>query len=178
MTRLQHAIGTALAVGLAGFAPGLSLADASSADLARCAAIGGATPRLACYDALAGRVAPAAPAPAAAPATPAATGGAIAPSANSAAAPAASDTQTFGLSKAQQHVVDEGPQAIEAKVTKINEDRQSHISVVLDNGQVWWLSEQDTRLKAGDPVTIKRAALGSFMLYGPSKQSYRVRRAQ
>ena len=179
MTRLQHAIATALALGVAGVAPAPSLADASSADLARCAAIGGATARLACYDALAGRTAPAPAAAAAArPAAPASGTGAPVASAAAGAAPAPSDAQSFGLTRAQMHVAPQGPESIEAKVTQVNEDRQSHISVVLDNGQTWLLAEQGTRLKAGDPVTIKHASLGSFMLYGPSKQSYRVRRAQ
>jgi hypothetical protein len=47
----------------------------------------------------------------------------------------------------------------------------------LDNGQSWrQLSGGDTLLKAGDSVTINRAALGSFQMKVPSGRTAKVRR--
>jgi len=48
--------------------------------------------------------------------------------------------------------------------------------VVLDNGQTWTVMDNDGRLASGDAVTIKRAALGSFLMMAPSNHRYRVRR--
>jgi hypothetical protein len=47
---------------------------------------------------------------------------------------------------------------------------------VLDNGQTWTFVEQEPRLRPGDPVTIKRASLSSFLMTTPSRHSYRVQR--
>jgi hypothetical protein len=50
--------------------------------------------------------------------------------------------------------------------------------VVLDSGQTWTVMDNDGRLAAGDAVTIKRAALGSFLMLTPSNHRYRVRRVK
>jgi hypothetical protein len=52
--------------------------------------------------------------------------------------------------------------------------------VVLEGGQTWVLTEllDDPRLGPGDLVTIKRGALGSFMMTTPSKHQYHVRRIE
>jgi hypothetical protein len=39
-------------------------------------------------------------------------------------------------------------------------------------------AEQDARLRPGDPVTIKRAMLGSFLMTTASNHTYHVRRSQ
>jgi hypothetical protein len=151
----------------------------SAGGLARCAAIAAPDARLACYDTLAGRPADrapiaSAPSPAAAPRATAS----VAP----APAPAANDSRNFGLTPAQMHVTSAGPTAIQARVAKIIESRLGigHPSVVLDNGQTWTFTEtnDDARLGPGDPVTIKRAALGSFLMTTPSKHTYHVHRTQ
>ena len=52
--------------------------------------------------------------------------------------------------------------------------------MTLDNGQVWAQSRPDPffRIKNGEKVKIQPAALGSFLLSGPSKRSTRVTRTK
>jgi hypothetical protein len=69
-----------------------------------------------------------------------------------------------------------GPASVKATVSQITEDRLNHVYLVLDNGQTWGFTEKDPRVRPGDTVTIKRAALGSFLLLAPSRRSYRVER--
>lgn len=167
---------------VAWLAMGLTLAAAASAresKLARCAAIDDANARLACYDALAGRksqdvvqntVIP--------PATPLSTAaGAPAPGSAAAAAPdPAVAAQKFGLSNPQQRKVEEGPTAIQAHVAKALFDRNRRGYLLLDNGQTWLIVDDEAQLDDGEAVTIRRAALGSFMLTSASHHSFHVRR--
>jgi len=174
-------------LGLVVSLPGAAAAGAAPASvesgLSHCAAISQADTRLACYDALAGR-APhdQASVPERSAAAPVATATAAAtPAANAAAnaaAPAdpAAATRNFGLSAAQLHTADQGPQAIEAHIAKIIVDQNQHGIVVLDNGQYWKLLEGEMLMDAGEAVTISRAALGSFMLTSASHHSYHVHR--
>lgn len=164
----------------------------TAADLARCAGIAAPEARLACYDTLAGRAAPAAAAAptSASPAPPATatSATATAPTLPPTPAPAstfASDPRNFGFSEAQQqaqpHAAAQGLAAIQARIIKIVGNRGGRSYLVLDNGQTWALVDgdaDDARLSPGDPVTIKRASLGSFMMLTQSRQSYHVRRTQ
>jgi hypothetical protein len=151
-----------------------ALADLK-AGLARCAAIVASGPRLDCYDALAER--PPATTAAGTTTPPAVAPPVVAPTAP--AAPArADDPAAFGLTNAQLHVAPAGPESIQAVVARVNVDRQGTVSVRLDNGQTWVLVDPDPRLNAGDVVTIKRAALGSFLMTMPSRRSARVRRVE
>jgi len=52
--------------------------------------------------------------------------------------------------------------------------------VTMSNGQVWEQSDQISmrRLRAGDQVEIRRASLGSFMLYHDRGPAVRVRRLE
>ncbi len=145
---------------LLAIAPAFAAAAAGDG-LAHCAAIDESAARLACYDALAGRV----PAKAAAA---------------SPAAPAANDPQDFGLAQVQVRTAPEGPKSIEVHVTQVIDNGVTRPSVVLDNGQTWTFTEaaDDASLRPGDPVTIKRAALGSFLLVTPAKHSYHVHRTR
>jgi hypothetical protein len=182
-----------------------SAAPMDAAALARCSSIAANDARLACYDALArraglpapaaesapaasgtaspaavaskARAAPAAPSAAPAPAAATAATAAPAPPA-SAAAPAGdpSDPQNFGLSLAQQHLAFAGVQSIAARIDALSTDQNNQTHVILDNGQSWLLLDGDGWVSQGQAVTIKRAALGSFMLTTPSHHSYRVRR--
>jgi hypothetical protein len=183
------AVRLAHAAALLGVSLSASSATAPSAgDLARCAGMAAPDARLACYDLLAGRSADrAVPATAAAPAPTAAATTATVRAAAPASAPApassstaASDPRNFGLTQAQLHAAPEGPAAIQARVAKIIDNRSGLVHVVLDNGQTWMLTEadEDARLGLGDPVTIKRASLGSFLMVTQSKRSYHVRRTQ
>jgi hypothetical protein len=175
----------------------------NAGDLERCAGIAAPDARLACYDALAGRSAPATaaaptptlptPTPAPAPAPPTAGAATSATPAAPAAPPApapvssfASDPRNFGLTEAQQHAqaqphaAPEGPASVQARVTKLIDNRAGRAYVVLDNGQTWVFVDaaDDARLSPGDPVTIKRGSLGSFLMLTPSKHSFHVRRTQ
>lgn len=180
-----------LAAGLSGAASQAIAAANVETGLSRCAAISDAGARLACYDTLSGRApggdAPAHAGVAAAPmaaATTAATPTANAPStaaqppAATVAAPVdpATATRDFGLSAAQLHTADQGPQAIEAHIARIIVDQNQRGIVVLDNGQYWKLLEGEMLLDTGEAVKISRAALGSFMLTSASHHSYHVRR--
>jgi hypothetical protein len=171
-------------LGLVVSLPGAAAAGAAPASvesgLSHCAAISQADTRLACYDALAGR-APhdqaSVPERSAAAPVATATAAAATPAANAAPPvdPAAA-TRNFGLSAAQLHTADQGPQAIEAHIAKIIVDQNQHGIVVLDNGQYWKLLEGEMLMDAGEAVTISRAALGSFMLTSASHHSYHVHR--
>ena len=165
-----------------------------SAELARCAAVSSPSERLACYDTLAGRApkesastvasqsTPQRPsaAPAAAPtgsasvaapaAAPAAAVAAITPKASS------DDPSRFGLPPPPTVVP--GPSQIEARVSRVNADAQGNVTLTLENGQVWSVQQGDHWLQSGDNVTIRQAALGSYLLTTPARHSYRVRRLQ
>ncbi len=161
---------------------GVSLAASSAApgpgDLARCATIAAPDQRLACYDLLAGR-----PPDRTAPALSAPPPAAAAAPATAPAAPAPDDPRNFGLNAAQLHPTPPAAtSAVQAHITQIIQSATGfgRPILVLDNGQTWIFTEapDDSRLGSGDPVSIKRAALGSFMLTTPSHHSYHVHRLQ
>jgi hypothetical protein len=176
--------------------PAWAAGAASGEDLARCAGITAPDARLACYDALAQRLGIRAPAAVTAPTEPAAPGAgsphspapaparANAPaSATTSASPSAStsweaDPQNFGLTSKQLRGAPQGPKAIQARIAAVSADRIGHAYVVLDNGQTWTMTDADGRLAAGDPISINRAALGSYLMVTASNHSYRVRRIQ
>jgi hypothetical protein len=155
--------------------------------LARCAAIAGRDDRLACFDALAAQ-APAAPAiaeasgaPSAVAAPPASGAAALVPAAPAAAAPAVQAQiierpEDFGYTPGQRAAPVKEIPSITAKVVGFLRDNTGAIVVKLDNGQAWQLDSADPLLSAGDSVTIKHAALGSFMLTTPSHRTHKVRR--
>jgi hypothetical protein len=136
--------------------------------LAQCAAIVGRDERLACFDALASQQHPASAA--AGPAE----GVRLVP-----AVPAESERpEDFGLDPAQRGQTEQHLSSITARVSGFSHSKQGKIQAELDNGQAWELDEADPLLAAGDPVTIRRAALGSFLLITPSKRSHRVHRTR
>jgi hypothetical protein len=148
----------------------------SPAALASCAAIGDPGQRLDCYDRLAGR----APAPrgAAAPiAAPRNSAGGVPPAATpaaTAAIPAA--PQSFGL-YAVEHPQPAVQPALAAKVISIGSNAGGHSTVTLEGGQLWeLLDDPDPILAEGQMVTIRRAALGSFIMTTASKRTHRVHR--
>jgi len=167
----------ALAVGLVAAVLGAAGAEAAppSAELARCAAIGAADERLACYDAL-GRSLKPPPVPSASP-SPAANKAPAADESSAQAATAAGGVNAFGLTRHERPAA-AGPDLIRAQVAAVTTDRLGRAFVRLDNGQVWSFTAPDVLLRAGEAVTIRRAALGSFLMTTPSHHTYRVQRSE
>lgn len=134
--------------------------------------------RWACYDEVFGKpVGAGSPqAPVSAGASPAAAGEQAAVSRNPRA--------EFGLSeaamraRAAETAPESAPDSISATVTNVGRRSTEEMVVTLLDGQVWAQVEPDARarLKAGDTVTIKRAALGSYLLVTPSGIATRVKR--
>jgi hypothetical protein len=173
-----------------------------TAELAQCVALSAPDARLACYDALAGRNAgapapgvaaaraAAVPAPAPAPSptlTPTPTSAPALPATSAAASAAAAvpaptapreEPSNFGFSAPRQATAPKSEviQSIQAHVTQVPANQLSTSYVALDNGQTWKSTDGDMSLFDGEAVTIKRAALGSFMLSSASNHSYHVRR--
>jgi hypothetical protein len=175
--RFQSA-GIVLSMKIVGFVVPAAAAELDTSDLARCAAVSGRDERLACYDALAAVSVPGvriAPAPAAPAGEAPADAGQAAPAARTANP---DDPANFGLTRHQLKVIPQGPDSIKAVVSQLTEDRLNNVYLVLDNGQTWGFIEPDPRVRPGDPVTIKRAALGSFLMTTPSRHSYRVQRVK
>jgi hypothetical protein len=165
-------------------------------DPERCAAIDDDRARLACYDSLFGR--PTAPPPAGAaavvaPASASAAGG-TAVSAPAAAPPAvsaptgaaANPAADFGLTEAakrareSQESGQKPPESISGTVAKVGRQPAGELIVTLESGQVWTQVQVDTRARiaAGDTVTIKKAALGSYLLVTAGRYATRVRRVK
>ncbi len=165
---------------------------AAADDLARCSSIAADAARLACYDTLARRTVGSehdeammtAPSPPSASTPSASRPSASTPSVPPSTSPPASpgtvvnpaDPKNFGLTPAQQHLSsDNGPKSIQAQIISVSRDT-GHAYVRLDSGQTWTVEDDDGRLSIGDLVTIKRAALASYLLLSPANHTYRVRR--
>jgi hypothetical protein len=67
---------------------------------------------------------------------------------------------------------------LEAEVTAINQRPGPKFVVTLANGQVWQQTEIDTKVRVavGDVVTIRRGALGSYLLSVPGGLATRAKR--
>jgi hypothetical protein len=118
----------------------------------RCAALSAPAERLACYDALAGKI-----------------------GVHVAALPTVVPEKVFGLSAMQRGPVEE-VKAITGKVTRFGQSKDGKPTIALDNDQVWELDSSNPLLVVGDAVTIRRAALGSFLLTTPQKRTHHARR--
>jgi hypothetical protein len=142
--------------------------------LRACAAIKADGERYACYDREMATLVPGAVV---------ATAGAAAVAPAAAAAPVLTPEQRFGLSPAQADAkVSEASasgslESLEAKVAGIRDITNGRVLIDLDNGQVWRQVDTDVtvRLKAGDAVSIKRGALGSYWL-SSNDRGWRVKR--
>jgi hypothetical protein len=95
------------------------------------------------------------------------------------------EAEKFGLSASQRAALEArpgepAPAATTAAVKTVTRLPAGYLLIGLDNEQVWQQSELDSliRLQPGDQVTIRRAALGSYLLVTPAKYSTRVRRIQ
>lgn len=142
-------------------------APASTADFLTCAPEKDDARRLACFDAAVdrARTAPANPAPAVA------------------AAPLTKE-ERFGLQgelkqeKAQKVPELQDLEQLQAQVTKVSTKPHGELVLTLENGQVWTEIQANSgaRVKAGERVTIKPGALGSFLLVAPNGRSSKVTR--
>jgi hypothetical protein len=126
-----------------------------------CAVIAAATERLACYDQLAGRTLARAAAPTAA-ALPAVT--------------ASPPGESFGLYAAEHPAAPPAAASLAARIVAFGRSANGRPTVALEGGQLWELDGPDPLLAIGEPVTIRRAALGSFMMVTATKRTHRVRR--
>jgi hypothetical protein len=133
--------------------------------------------RLACFDAAVAQAKsqPAAPA-----------GAEAAAPAAAAAVPALSKEERFGLrGELKQEKTKHVPELAEleelrAKVTQVAVKPYGQLILTLDNGQVWYEIQANSgiRVKAGDEVTIKPGALGSFSVVAPNGRSSKVTRSR
>lgn len=72
------------------------------------------------------------------------------------------------------------PATLDATVTQTLRNAAGKLVITLQNGQVWTqLDTTNLKLEAGEPVSIRKAALGSYLLQKQSGgRSLRVRRTQ
>ena len=103
------------------------------------------------------------------------------------AAPAMSPQERFGLTgelarktRDKSGETAQELRALDAVVTAVAQRGYGQLSVTLDNGQVWTqkAAGQFFRVKEGDRVTVKSAALGSFLLVDAEGRSIRVSRVK
>lgn len=130
-------------------------AEPAEAPGARCVSIGDDRARLACYD-----------------------------EAHARKAAPVDATVAFGLTEQREReredAAEESVAQISAKVEQVRVKPRDALVLTLDNGQVWQQTSNfgSLTLRAGDGVRIKRAALGSYLLYPPNGGSVRVRRLE
>jgi hypothetical protein len=107
------------------------------------------------------------------------------PRAPAAGAKVRAPEEEFGLTPAQLAERDREDSSapeldqLEARVASLERTGAGHFVLTLDNGQRWIevAPSQRVRFRAGESVTIRRAALGSFLARGPnSGGGVRVRR--
>lgn len=138
-----------------------------------CAAIPADAQRLTCYDDVFGR-----------PTTGAAVTTARINLPSAAPVPGIDPAADFGLSEAAKRARDPEkamatmPVQISGRVAEVSRRPTGELVVTLEGGQVWAQIDIETKavLKPGDSVTIKKAALGSYLLVTPNRVATRVRR--
>jgi hypothetical protein len=179
-----------LAIAISGSGPvSAALAQALPASVRACASERDDARRLSCYDREIARLDQGGDV-AAAPATkaevaPAAAAAAAAASAAAATPPTAAPDEKFGYrgdiarKELDEQAATEAVDRLEATITEVSSRAHGELVITLDNGQVWVQKAPDSKmqLKTGDPVTIKKASLGSYMLVAAGR-STRVTRVQ
>ncbi len=92
----------------------------------------------------------------------------------------ANDPQNFGLSLSQIQKTESkapaGPKSIAAHITGLSTGSTGHARIMLDNSQTWDVLDDDGLLGVGNAITIRKASLGSYLMYAPSHHTYRVHR--
>jgi hypothetical protein len=169
------------------FCVGSALAEEHPSELRQalnaCSTVKDPAERLACFDKLAVgaavAVAPRTPVATVAPAAPVATAAPVAAASPAAQARAPESPEDFGLSGVQKAPRREQIQAITAEVVVMGHGANGRVQLGLSNGQSWELEDAaDALLAVGNPVTIRRASLGSFLMTTPKKVTHRVRRVK
>ena len=143
-------------------APGVVAADSHTH---RCASVTDDAARLACYDAAFGK-----------------------PAKIASASPdddGATAREEFGLSEPEKRARRQEPadrtSSITGEIARLDHRPTGELVVSLADGPVWAQIESDdsrARVKVGDPVTIRKATLGSYLLVGPDRIAVRVRRVK
>lgn len=142
-------------------------ATAAESSTHACASVADPTQRLACYDA------------AFPPAGDAQFGAIVDPEIARAQA-----LKDFGLNKAQlsarepERMRELSPERIEATVAGITNRSTGERVLTLDNEQIWLLTEVTSkgRLRVGDRVVLRTAALGTYKLITPGRVPLRAKR--
>jgi len=134
---------------------------AAAGELAMCRGIASDSERLACYDALADNAA-----------SPAMTADGV--SAESLFGRDAAQTSTV----LQQQAGISPPQILDAEISSVESRADGKLRITLRNGQQWeQIDGGPLHLVPGDPVRIRRASFGSYLLYKQSGgRSIRLRR--
>jgi hypothetical protein len=131
-----------------------------------CAAVADSGQRLACFDGLVAEQSRSVPA------------------AEPSAAPILAPEEKFGREQQlvyQSTTGDDALQQVTARIVGLRERSDGRLTVELDNGQVWAQSEvasSPVPLTIGETVTIRRGAVGSFVLVTKHSRSFRVRRTR
>lgn len=92
----------------------------------------------------------------------------------------------FGLTRRQVREADpqtgqvDDLERIESTVTRVGQTGEGKRVITLENGQTWLLTENTSRgdLRVGDRVTVRAAALASFMMVTPQGVALRARRTR
>lgn len=93
----------------------------------------------------------------------------------------------FGLEKPAEPLLnpgqtreDSGPEKIESRVARVEYGRGGGRTIMLENGQVWALTEGTGRgpTAEGDVVTVRKGLMGSDLLFTSAGVGLRVRRVR
>jgi hypothetical protein len=88
----------------------------------------------------------------------------------------AASPDAFGLYGAEHPNQPVLKKSLTADVIDVVARRDGHQLVVIDGSQLWELDGTDWLLAKGDSVTIRRSALGAFILKTPTGRSFHAKR--
>lgn len=150
---------------------GLANAAAQSRDPAECSRLDDEGARLACFDALFPRARERA--------------AAVQAEADSTTRPAAPEA-AFGVNdtvlraRGDRVAADAAPESITSPLARLDPLEPGRARLTLANGQVWEQVEASSRFqpRKGETITVRQAALGSFLMSGRSGAAVRARRVR
>ena len=99
---------------------------------------------------------------------------------------AAAPAEQFGFKEkeikrqTEQPAEPAAPASVTAAITSLTRQRDGKFVVTLDNAQVWSQSELNSQadVRVGDAVTVRRGALGSYLLVTKAGIATRVKRVK